>query len=49
MTNCRTCLAKIVQQEVGLRVLRTLGQTILLGMTHLLLMLCQIRTFRQCT
>ncbi|KAL0544454.1 hypothetical protein IC582_019569 [Cucumis melo] len=35
MTNYRTCLAKIVQQKVGPRVLRTLGQTILLGMTHL--------------
>uniref|UniRef100_A0A9I9E8B6 DUF8040 domain-containing protein n=1 Tax=Cucumis melo TaxID=3656 RepID=A0A9I9E8B6_CUCME len=49
MTNCRTCLAKIVQQEAGSRVLRTLGQTILLGMTHLPLTLRRIRTSRQCT
>uniref|UniRef100_A0A9I9EKN9 Uncharacterized protein n=1 Tax=Cucumis melo TaxID=3656 RepID=A0A9I9EKN9_CUCME len=49
MTNCLTCLAKIMQQEAGLRVLRTLGQMILLGMTYLLLTLRQIRTSPQCT
>uniref|UniRef100_A0A9I9E9Y1 Uncharacterized protein n=1 Tax=Cucumis melo TaxID=3656 RepID=A0A9I9E9Y1_CUCME len=48
-TNCSTCLAKIVQWKAGPRLLRTLGQTILLGTKHLSLTLCRIRTSSQCT
>uniref|UniRef100_A0A9I9EC09 Retrotransposon protein n=1 Tax=Cucumis melo TaxID=3656 RepID=A0A9I9EC09_CUCME len=48
MTNYHMCLAKMVQREVGSRVLRTLGQTILLGTRHLSLTLRLIQTSSLC-